>query len=436
MALPTGGGLWDSISNALKIAYPSKVVEAMTNSETPFTTALNKEVPSGARVSEAIVKFGGNLNPPQNLGNTLDGGTLAPAKDRTDVQFQLTASLFTFSMQIGVVTRAAATSNKAAFNGGELRRRTDEVMVDGAKYIESTYVGTHGTGRRATVESSADTTHIVAAVPVGTRLLKENMYISIRTTDGGSTVTNGWDFLKISDVNHSTRTVTVSSAASGTAAVGSHVHIVVEAAQDITTQTPYPNGLRGLIDDTTFTSSLHGLSKTTYPKLKANVFSGGGTLRNLTEALLARACNEIRARSGKRVTDCWTSEGQIEKYLEFVAPDRRLVRTGASDTGNMATGYKGTEMVHYGPGIELKIKTSFDIIPRELYLMNWDTFFHYQAKALGWMDGVDQLMMTPTSGGYKASFIGYPSAIENIGCDFPLANGVLRDLKDPAIGDV
>lgn len=435
MALPTGSGLWDTLNasvGALKIAYAPKVVEAMVNEETVFRAKLKKSVPSGAKASEAILKFNANFNPPQNVGNSLDGGTLAPAKDRLEAQFTLTPAFFTFSMQIGLVTKAIANTNKSAWNGGELRRRTDEVMVDAAKYIETCYTGTHGTGRRARVESDGSN-NFVAALPEGTRLLRENMYISERTTDGGATT--GMDFRKITAIDHATRTVTYDGT-DETLVAGQHIHAgIVEAAQDITTANPYPNGIRGLVDDTTFTSSLHGLSKTTYPKLKANVFGNGGTPRNLTEQLLVRACHEIRARSGKRVTDIWTSEGQMEKYLEFVAPDRRLIRNSPSDTGNMATGYKGTEMIHYGPGIALKLNYSYDIVPRELYLLNWDTFFHYQAKELGWIDGVDHLLLTPGSGTYKASLLGYPTALENIGCDMPIANGVIRDLKDPAIGD-
>jgi hypothetical protein len=432
-------GEFENITNALKIAYAPKMVEPMVNEETPFRRTLSKEVPSGGRVGEGIVKFGGNLNPPQNVGNTVDGGTLAPVKDRTEVQFQLVPKLFTSAMQIGFITRAAANSNKSAFNGGELKRRTKEILVDIAKYIESNYTSTHGTGRRARVESDGASSTFVAALPEGTRLLRENFYISERTTDGGNTT--GVDFRYITAINHSTRTVTYSGA-DGVLVANQHIYVVVEAAQTFTApsasgQSPFANGLRGLVDDGTYAQYIHGLDRTTAAnaKLKANVFSNGGTLRNLTEQLLVRACHEIRARSGKRITDIWTSEGQIEKYIEFVAPDRRLVVTGKTDTQNMVTGYKGDEMVHYAPGIAAKINLSFDIIPRELYLLNWDTFFHYEAKPLGWVDEGEMLRLTPASSAYKASYLGYVCSVEDIGCDMPIANGVIRDLRDPAIGD-
>lgn len=424
-------GEFEQITGALKIAYADKAVEPMVNAEAPFRKKLSKGVPSGARVSEGIVKFGGNLNPPQNVGQLVDGGTLPAPKERTDVQFQLTPTLFAGSLQIGWISRSAANSSKSAFNRGEVRRRTDEVVQDTAKFIESTYVGTHGTGRRAQVESDGVNT-FVASKPVGVRLLRENMYISVRTTDGGATVRDSTDFRKITAIAQSTRTVTYDGA-DQTLVANDHVHPVVEASQLFTTN-PFANGLRGLIDDATYLATLHGLARATYPKLNANVFGNGGVVRNLTEQLLVRACHEIRARSGKRIDEIWTSEGQVEKYIEFVAPDRRYTVSGNGLQG-MATGYQEENLVHYAPGIKAAINISFDLVPRELYLLNWSTFFHYVAKELGFVDEGEMLKLTPASGTYKASFLGYVAAIENIGCDFPLANGVIRDLADPAIGD-
>lgn len=138
---------------ALKVAYSSKTILPMLNEERPFTKKLKSEIPAGARVSEGILKFNGNLHRPQNVGQTLDNGKLPAPKDRTEVQFQLTPTLFVGGFQIGEITKAAATSNKSAFNGGELRRRTEESLAELGWFIESTYTGTHGTGRRARVES-------------------------------------------------------------------------------------------------------------------------------------------------------------------------------------------------------------------------------------------------------------------------------------------
>jgi hypothetical protein len=422
-------GEFEQITNALKIAYPPKAIEPMVNDEAPFRKALKKSVPAGSnKASEGILKFGGALNPPQNQGQLVDGGTLPAPKNRDDVQFQLTPTLFAGGLQIGMITKSAANSNKSAFNRGELRRRTEETIADLGKFIEQTYAGTHGTGRRARVESDGSNT-FVAALPEGTTLLRENQYITVRTTDGGATVRDSCDYRKITAINHDTRTVTYDGA-DQTLVAGDHVHPVVEASQSFTTN-PFANGVRGLVDDATYLTTVHGLSRVTYPKLKSVVNSNGGVNRNLTEQILIRTLNTVRARTGKRITDMWTGPGQFEKYIEFVSADRRYPVTGSSPQ-SMVTGY--TNLVHVTPEGPLKLNLSFDIIPRELYLFNWDTFFHYVSEEMDWWQG-DMLKPTPTSGGFKASYMAYLVSIENIGCDMPLANAVIRDLRDPSIGD-
>ena len=430
-------GEFDAITNALKIAYPPKAIVPMVNQETPFRAQLKKLIPAGGRVTEGIVKFGANLNPPQNQGQLIDGGALPSPKDRTQDQFQLTPTIFAAGFQIGWVTRAIGNSNKSAFNGGELRRRTEETIADLAKFMEQTYVGTHGTGRRARVESDGAASTFVAALPEGTKLLRENQFVTVRTTDGGAVIR--WDAGTevapgrfITAINHDTRVVTYSGA-DAVLVAGDHVHPQVEANQSFVTN-PFANGLRGLIDDATFLTSIHGLSRVTYPKLKANVAGNGGTLRNLTEQILVRACHQNRARSGKRITDAWMGEGQAEKYIEFVAPDRRYTVAGKGVQG-MGTGYQEGSLVHYYPGGMFELQISFDIVAREIFLLNRDTFFHYLAEDMDWWDEGGMLKPTPNNTSYKASYLAFVKAIENIGNDMPIGNTVVRDLKDPSIGD-
>lgn len=434
-------GEFDQITNALKNVYPSKALEAMTNEETVFRKALMKNLPAGGRASEGILKFGANFSPPQNVGQTIDAGALPAPIDRTQDQFKLVPTIFAGGFEIGWITKKAAKSNKGAFNGGELRRRTEETVSELGKFIEQTYTGTHGTGRRATVDGATSAVAtFTAAKPLGALLLKENHRISVRTTDGGATVRNSLDNIRISAINYETRVVTL---ASGTYTLvdGDHVHVVVGAAQVLAPNfgsngtTNMANGLRGLVDDATNATYIHELSRTTYPKAKANVSANGGSLRNLTEQVLVRACHENRARSGKKATDLWTGPGQVEKYIEFVAPDRRYMVSGSGVQG-MGTGYKNTgDLVHYAPGVALKFNMSYDISPREIYLLNWDTFFHYISQDMDWWNEGDMLLPTPNSTTYKASYLAFVGSIENIGCDMPLGNTLVKDLKDPIWSD-
>jgi hypothetical protein len=441
-------GEFDQITNALKNAYPDVSVEAMVNEETPFRKALNRNVPAGSRsAGEGILKFGANFAPPQNVGATNDGASYPVPVDRTQDQLTLRPQMFVGSFQIGQITKVAANTNKGAFNGGELRRRTEETITDLGKHMERIYSGTHGTGRVAVLDgvTAPTTTTFRVRKPELATLLKENLRITVRTTDGGNTRTGatntGPDNVRITIVDRATGDVTYTPASNEAASTAAHhVHVVTEATQVIapnwssagTSNVPF--GLRGAVDDGTLAPYWMELSRTTYPKLKGTVKSNAGSLRNLTEQLLINTCHEIRQVSGKRPTDIWTNTGQVEKYIEFVAPDRRYTVAGSGVQG-MGTGYKEDSLVHYAPGVSLKFNIGLEIIPRELYLLNWETFFLYRAKALGWWDEGEMLKPLPGTNTYKTAFFAGINAVENMGCTMPLANAVLKDLRDPLIGD-
>lgn len=428
-------GEFQNLGDALKVVYPTKALEPMINEEAPFREKLGKSVPSNARISEGDLKFNGVLALPQNVAQIVDGGDLQDAAERSEVQFNLRPTIFTATMNIGWLTRKAANSNKSAFNGGELRRRTEETVSNLGKFIESTYVGTYGTGVRGTVESSS-VSGIVLKNPVGTKLLRQGM--KIRVDDGGGTPRATLDGVRIASVDRENRLITTTGTPTYTNALLDDVIYVVPQAAFAALGTAFANGLRGLVDDGTYNQFIHGVDRTTVgnERLKSYVNANGGTLRDLTEQIMIRTCHQVRDDVGKRLTDIWTGPGQLEKYIEFVAPDRRrAVQGGTYDKG---TGYKEGELVHYAPSVALRINNSFDVIPREMFLLCWDSWFHYVAQEMQWIDddSMLHLAIASTGTGRAARWEAFMGSFENIGCDMPSANAVIRDLKDPAIGDV
>jgi hypothetical protein len=435
-------GEFENITNALKIAYPKVVIDAMVNEETPARSKMKKSLPAGSRASDGIVKIPANFNPPQNSAFIKDGGTLPIPKDRTQDQFQITPIICAGAFQIGWITKSAASSDKGAFNGGELRRRTEETISNLAKNIEMHLLqnydnATYGGGVRAIVESGNAST-FVARQPEGVVGLRENMVIAVKDSSGA------WDDLQggataknyyISNIVPSTRTVTL-AAYNGSGAVSNAADandVIVQVSGDNSTfQTDFTalTGLRGLVDDATLQTSVMNLSRATYPKLNSVVNSNAGVPRALEEKLMIQACHDIRIKVGKRVTDCWTGPGQAEKYVEFVAPDRRYNVSSNNSPMPMVTGYDVLKHVHPSGSFEINIST--DVIPREMFLLNWDSFFHYVSKEMDWMN---ELAPTPVSGGYKASFLSYLGSVEQFGCLMPAANAVIRDLSDRLAGD-
>lgn len=435
-------GAFPDVLDGVKDIYPTRMVRAMENSKRPFSRSLKKELPADAKqLDEGVARFLANMAPPQNIAQIGDAQALPAPKDRTEKKFTLKPTLFVGTYQVGWITKQAANSARAAFNRGEVARRTEETVENLAKHMERIYCGTHGTGRLARVASDGSNSFI-ADLPEGVQLLRPNMRISVRTTDGGAVVRDTCDFRLITAINRTTRSVSYSDLAGTgtddrTLVAGDHVHLVAEAAQTLTGISA--NGLRGLVDDGTFSDDIQGLSRTTYPRLKALVMSNSGVLRNLTEQLMIHACNEVAQESGKLITHIWTNTGQVEKFVEFVAPDRRHV-TKPGEKPRYVVGHGGAEddtgLRLIAPGVDADIRRAFDIVAREMYFLSYDTFFHYQCQEMDWWDeGARVLKPVPTSGGFKAAFFAALSAQENIGIDMPIANLVMRDLRDPLIGD-
>lgn len=426
-------GEFQNLGVAIKVVYPSKALEAVINEEAPFRAKLNKSTPAGARVTEGSVKFNGVLALPQNVAQIVDGGDLQDAGERSEVQFTLNPTIFTATMNFGWLTRKAANTDKSAWAGGEVRRRTEEVVGNLGKFMEQSYIGTTGNGVRGYVESSSGS-GIVIKQPEGLKLLRHGAKITVRDGANFSTIRATLDGVRLASANPSTRLVTTTGTPTYTNAVANDAIFIVPGTS-FTVTSVFANGLRGLVDDGTNAQFIHGVDRTTVgnERLKS-IVNTAGSLRDLSEDLLIRVCNDVRELTSKRVTDIWTSPGQVEKWIKFVAPDRR--RNVDGGTYDKSTGYKDTsELVHYAPGIKAVFNLSFDCIPREMHFLCWDSWFHYVAQAPQWVDDDSMLRLGVGSNGYKANWFAFMAAFENIGCDMPAANAVIRNLKDPILGD-
>jgi hypothetical protein len=429
-------GEFQNLGVRIKTVYPSKALEPMVNEDAPFRAKLAKSVPAGSRVSSGDLKFNGVLAQPQNVGQILDGGDLQDAGERSEVQFSLKPTIFTATLNIGGLTRRAANDPKAAFNGGEVRRRTEEVTANLGKFIEQTYVAAVA-GVRGYVDS-ASASGIVVKEPHGLKLIRQGHKISVRDSGTPTSARTSLDAVRVTSVDSSTRRFTVSGTPTYTNAVADDpIYIVVADAANYTLSNIFAESLRGLVDDGSIQTSIHGQDRTAvgYEKLKSAI-DDPGFKDDLTEQRLIRLCHRIHEECGKRVTDLWTGPGQVEKYIQFVAPERR--RAVERGTYDKRTGYKSTdELVHDAPGVSLRFNMSYDILPRELFVIAWDTWFRYVAQEMQWVDEGSMLHLAigANNNSYRFRWDAFMASMENIGLDMPCANGAMRNLNDPVLGD-
>jgi hypothetical protein len=106
----------------------------------------------------------------------------------------------------------------------------------------------------------------------------------------------------------------------------------------------------------------------------------------------------------------------------------------AGGSQDYKTGFK--DLYHVWPGGQLKLEVNPDIVPRELFILTLDTFFHYESQPAAWWDKDGSILKpVPGTGNYKAGYMAAIRSVENLGCDASLANGVCRHLKDGLAGD-
>lgn len=433
-------GLITDIPDSLKVMYPKIAVETMIQEDIVFRPRLRRELPPGARITDGYeVRIGARLSASQNVSQIADGGNFPIPKDAVDRQFIFKPTIFAGDYQIGGLTRFVASSNVAGFNGGELTRRPEEVMGNLGKFIESTYVGTDGTGIRGYVESEPAANQIKVANPQGIRLFADQMYISERIA-AGSTVRDSIDLRSIAITDYDNRIFTYSGA-DQTPVAADPIYVVPELAlAGATLAAMHANGLRGQVDNGDNAQFIHTLDRTAAgnTKLKSLVSQAGTERRNISESILLGIAHDAARRSKKRASTLLMGEGQTEKYVEHLAPQKRFPATGRQRPGK-SSGYVLEELSFVSPFGAMEFMLSFDCLPGEIYGLAWDAFFFYSAVDAQWLSGFDlsNLLMLPGTNGatHRFAWGAFLVSIENWGTDFPLASWVIRDLKDRLLGD-
>lgn len=245
------------------------------------------------------------------------------------------------------------------------------------KLANKIFAGTHGTGRLAQVNAAtSSSTSFVAKLPTGDTLLHPKMRIAIYDDDTGSGSAEDTDEI-ISKIVRSTRTVTVGNAQT----LDADDHVYVSGAYG---SALVPNGLLGLIDDATYLTTLHNVSRATYEEMKAVVSSNSGTVRDLSEDLLIRNMLNVYHRSGQWISDLWMNVGQYEKFAAFMRPDRRI--TGGTGGGDEYTaGFKSLKFVLGGHVVDVSF--SSDITPRTVYGVSKQYLRRVGEKRPKWLDG-------------------------------------------------
>lgn len=264
------------------------------------------------------------------IGARLEGEVLPSAGNAGYVDQLVTVKSNYGKMRLTRHVIAAMKSDRGSFLRA-IQSETDELKGTAARDYNRQSWG-FGTGDIAAVKdnSSTGTTTITLAATTPEQTmwdLSEGMVIDIGTA-AGVAPTNRASNRTITSVDIDAKTIVVSGAG------------VTQSSADAI----YRQGSGGTganqreitgIQANVGTGTLWGVNPSTYPSWKSLVDSNSGTLRALSENLVAKNMMRAQNRSGKRVNQLWCEGGVYRAAANLLQAQKRFVNAAQLEGGSM-----------------------------------------------------------------------------------------------------
>jgi hypothetical protein len=274
-----------------------------------------------------------------------------------------------------------------------------------------------GSAVRALVYGEPGTDVTLTLDNPGTRWLQEGMLIDIFDPSAGTTrtLTSGSHVESIV----SSSVVKVNTALAS--AVADNDWVIRKGARAgataLLTDSYEMMGLKGIIDDGTYVTTLENLSRTTYPHWNCSTNStdsNAGTLRDITEELIQASLTSVEANGGK--TNLIISDFAIrDAIVALIMADKRYVNTTKLTGGFTAFDYNGIQWVADG---DCPANTVFFIDTDHLQIM--------QMSDWSWMDRDGAVLSrVADADAYEAVLYWYA----DLTTDKPKAHAFLRDVQ-------
>jgi len=276
-----------------------------------------------------------------------------------------------------------------------------------------------GTAVRALINGDPSTGTTLTLDAPGTNYFSDGMLIDILDPATGDVTTSGTE-LTVSTVDSSTE-VTISAAAN--ADVADNDWVVRSGARALGGGSLAANpsyemmGLKGIIDDATYVTTLHNLSRSTYAWWKCSTHTNddnSGTNRDMTLTLIQASITAVEKNGGK-VSLILSDHDMRDAYAALVVADKRFINTLDLDGGFKALDYSGMPWV-----------ADVDMQPNTVFFMDMEHLYLMQMADFNWMDK-DGAILSRVSGSdaYEAVMYIY----QDLATDRPRSFSFLRDVQ-------
>jgi hypothetical protein len=264
-----------------------------------------------------------------------------------------------------------------------------------------------GTGAIAQITAGAATT----AWTVDNALnLRPNMNVQVWSArSAGTQRVAAANNQTVTDVNYDTNVVTIGAAF--TDAVNNDF-VFKNTGRGINVM-----GLLGIVDDSTFVTTLQNINRSTSSYWKSSVLGNSGTKRDLSQVLIQQAEDKAYIRAGGKISAFYSNLGQRNNYVQLVTAERRYVNTMKFDAGFDALEYNGKPWF-----------IDRDAQKNVLFALDESVLRFFMLKDFDWMHD-DGAVLRRGSG---LTYIATLEAHLELGTYQPNRHVVIRDLNEPS----
>lgn len=272
-----------------------------------------------------------------------------------------------------------------------------------------------GTSRRCLIngDPGSEGTTMTVDAP-GTMYLSDGMVLDIIADDSGVATDND---VTITTVDSAT-SCTVSAIDTGVAdndwVIRANTH---DGAGILPSDSYEMMGLKGIVDDSTYVTTLHNLSRGDYAWWKCSTFTNddnSSVNRDITLDLIQEAVSAVEKNGGK-VGMILSEHDLRDAYAALLVADKRFVNTLELDGGWKALEYSGIPWV-----------ADVDCPPNTVFFVDMNHLFIMQMSSWDWMDKDGSILSRVTnSDAYEAVLYWYA----DLATDRPRGHSFLRDVQ-------
>jgi len=277
-----------------------------------------------------------------------------------------------------------------------------------------------------TTTITVDAPHGVAGSVNGARFIQPGMFVAFINPGTGAIRAGG------------ARTVDTVAAAGTSfditaacdAAVGDNDYVVIAMQSDTSdvNETTYDReimGMLGLVDTTTYVSTLHAIDRSASPGnyLQSVAIASVGAL---SADVMQRALDTVHQKARGKTDAIWCEHAVRRAYQVMLENDRRYMSASLVRPDGGTAAAKGKDLDFGG----IPIKTDKDAPYGMMFGLQYDTFTHWTLTEGQWADDHGSILRFVD--GYDAYEAVY-RVFDNIGCEAPQRNWKLSGITNNAV---